>query len=124
VRILITGSRDWTDGYAIENAILQAVNSSEDKVITIVHGGAAGADRISDNIAKKHGFNTEVHMADWHNNGRAAGIIRNNKMVYEGADICLAFIRNNSKGATHCSNAAMNADIPTRVFRINEEDEW
>ena len=125
MRILITGSRDWTDAYAIENAIIHALNtSSDDTPVTIIHGNASGADRIADRIAKKYQFEIEIHLPDWDKNKKSAGILRNKKMVDSGADCCLAFIRNGSKGATHCSNAAMKAGIPTTVYRIDEVDEW
>ena len=123
MRILITGSRDWTDATVIYNA-LSSISIKEGEQVTVIHGGARGADYLAGQFAHHLGYNVEVHEADWDTYGKRAGYIRNKKMVDLGADLCLAFIKNNSKGATHCSNAAMNADIPTRVFRINEEDEW
>lgn len=43
-------------------------------------------------------------------NGRRAGIIRNLYMVNLGADLCLAFIQNGSRGAS-CADAAEHASI-------------
>lgn len=60
----------------------------------------------------------EEHLADWDEHGLAAGIVRNQLMVDLGADIMLAFIRNNSPGATHCLKAAQTAGLDTRVFTL------
>jgi hypothetical protein len=82
--------------------------------ITLVHGGARGADSIAESIARRVGMQVECHPAAWDTRGRAAGVIRNSEMVNAGADVCLAFIRNQSRGATHCAEAAERAGIPTR----------
>jgi hypothetical protein len=117
VRILVTGSRDWTDGDLIRQEMRRAVADfgPADQVV-IVHGGARGADAIAESIARGVGLDVECHPAAWDTRGRAAGIIRNSEMVNAGADVCLAFIRNQSRGATHCADAAEKAGIPTRRY--------
>jgi SLOG family YspA-like protein len=108
-RILITGSRTWTDNTVIRDAL--APYRSPGAVL--VHGGARGADRIAAAIWRRWGLLVEAHPADW-SIERAAGVIRNRRMVALGADVCLAFIREHSRGATHCADTAENAGIPTR----------
>jgi hypothetical protein len=120
MRILITGSRDWKDRVVIANAIRQAwIDADKPYRVTIVHGGARGADYIAGEFGKRMRFDVEVHEADW-SAGKRAGYIRNQKMVDLGADICLAFIRNESKGATMCAKLAEDAGIPVKYWRENE----
>lgn len=115
-RILVTGSRDWDDVSTIFNALNHLMKRWGTN-ITVVHGGAKGADTIAGQWTGVQFVGEEVHPADWNQYGKRAGFIRNSEMVNLGADICLAFIKNNSKGATMCADLAEKADIPTfRVF--------
>lgn len=119
MRILVTGSRDWTDSYAVDVAIWEAWNEAgrpPTEHVTVVHGGARGADAIAEATARKVGLRVECHPAAWDTRGRAAGVIRNSEMVNAGADVCLAFIKNQSRGASHCADVAEKAGIPTRRF--------
>ena len=120
MRILFTGSRTWTDVDLMIAAITVVVEDNEvAKEDTIfVHGACPrGADKIADELAKRWGVRVEPHPADWDTYGRAAGFERNRYMVELGADVCLAFIKDNSKGATHTANLAHAAGIPTKIYR-------
>jgi hypothetical protein len=50
----------------------------------------------------------------------AAGFYRNEAMVKLGADIVLAFIADNSKGATHCAHFAEQQGLNVLYFRNTE----
>ncbi|MFE6080011.1 SLOG family protein [Streptomyces virginiae] len=121
-RILVTGSRDWTDEQLIRRALEAAwTEQDSDRLLVIVHGACpTGADaHASRFVADCHAYGhttvtEEPHPADWKRNGRAAGPLRNAAMVTAGADLCLAFIRNRSRGATGCANTAERFGIPTR----------
>ena len=118
-RVLVTGSRDWTDQDAIVNAIRQIHREIEGRPITIVHGDCpTGADAIAAYLVKRaapaFGLTEEPHPADWSLNGKRAGFIRNQLMVNLGADTCLAFIKDGSRGASHTAGLAEAAGIPTR----------
>lgn len=117
-RILVTGSRDWDDEETIRDALFKAaVEMFGDGMPILVSGRCpTGADAIAEKIVWSWNWVVEPHPADWFVHGKRAGFIRNAEMVNLGADICLAFIKNNSKGATHTADLAEKAGIPTRRF--------
>lgn len=128
-RILITGSRDWDDEKAIDDALYDAWDELmegeplwTENHITLVSGNCpTGADAIAEGLwTIRAGFPIERHPADWDAFGKKAGFIRNAEMVELGADICLAFIKNGSKGASMTARMAEEAGIETRRFEVND----
>jgi len=92
-RILICGDRNWTDIETIENFIKSLPPDT-----IIIHGNSRGADKIAKREAKKHGLTVKSYPADWNKYGRAAGPIRNKKMILEGRpDKVVAFHNDLSK---------------------------
>lgn len=116
-RILITGSRTWTAVTLLRTTLAAWRTVYPDAVL--VHGGARGADQIAAAIWSGWGLPTEAHPADWPRYGRRAGFVRNEHLVEAGADVCLAFIRDHSRGATHTADLAQAAGI--RTVRIRQE---
>lgn len=116
LRVLVTGSRDWVDGECIKAALLEILveNEARPEQITVVHGGARGADKIAGSIAASLGMNVEVFPANWSTYGKRAGYLRNAEMVAGGAKVCTAFIKNESRGATMCARLAEDAGIEVR----------
>lgn len=120
-RVLVTGSRDWPDAALIDKA-LQAeclVAVGERRALVVVHGGAKGADVMANQWAYRNLIPIERHPAIWRPNGiynPQAGLLRNRQMVALGADVCLAFIRNGSRGASHCARLAEEAGIPVNRY--------
>lgn len=126
-RILITGSRDWVDTKRINDALFSAaidlITYNGAEKVTLVSGACpTGADNIAERLAGLHPeiFDIERHPADWETHGKRAGYVRNAEMVKLGADVCLAFIRKQSKGATMTANLAEKAGID--VFRYIQVD--
>ncbi|MPZ67339.1 MAG: DUF2493 domain-containing protein [Pseudonocardiaceae bacterium] len=116
-RVLVTGSREWTDVVVIREAL---AGEWGDGTAVLVSGACPrGADRIAEQVWTRWGGQLECHPADWHRHGRAAGYRRNAAMVALGADICLAFIRDDSPGASHTAELADAAGIPTAATPLH-----
>jgi Protein of unknown function (DUF2493). len=129
MRVLITGSRNW-EGFLAESRVghvldmVQYLSLALDSPLVIVHGGCpTGADAIADRWARRRDYEPEVHPANWSIGGKGAGMFRNNHMVKLGADMCIGFLRDASRGTTHCLIAAKAAGIPTFTVHWNRGGE-
>lgn len=120
MRILVTGSRTWDRPLPIAVALLVHSGGRED--VTLVHGGAQGADSIAAKAAYAFGWKVEEWIPNWAELGKAAGIIRNKYMVDLGADLCIAFTRGESKGTRHCGQYAEKVGIPTIWIYYEDPD--
>lgn len=127
MRVLVTASRSWVFPNMVAKELHRAYVKAKHagQRLTVVHGHApAGGDRHADlwAITASARPNSlvdppERHPAEWGKHGRSAGMVRNAEMVESGIDLCLAFIFQESKGASHCYNLAVRADIPWVVYR-------
>lgn len=122
MRILITGSREWTDREKIRIAILTTIKGVDTgkEDVTIIHGGAKGADRLAGSIALSMWGKVEEYLPDWNTHGKAAAILRNQDMVDTKPDICLAFPVGESRGTRDCMRRAEKAGI--KVINYGDKD--
>lgn len=89
-RVLIFGSRDWTDEFPIW-CVLNGY-AHDGFPVTVLHGGARGADRIAAKWAKLNAQPCEAYLADWRLYGRpAAAFIRNQQMADARPDVAWGF---------------------------------
>lgn len=127
-RLLITGSRNWTNLTILTRTLDLLTQGKED--VVIVHGAAKGADLMAARWAEANHLRVEAHPVtkdEWDTNPRSAGILRNVRMVNLGAECCAAFampctrVRCNrpephvSHGTEHCLRAAQHAGIETHL---------
>ena len=126
MRILVTGSRDWWPPSTVYQWLDYWTFRTEPRRLpVIVHGACpTGADAMARDwvrrgLGRPFSAVEEPHPAIWRPFGiynPHAGLIRNREMVNLGADLCLAFIKNGSRGASHCARLAEEAGIPTRRY--------
>jgi len=132
VRVLVTGSRLFSDRRIIRKA-LDVINEQPGPH-TLVHGAARGADQTAASYALRLGWKVEPHPANWqqpctdqcrHRERLAeegycasAGKARNAEMVSSGADVCLAFLAGGERnaGTKDCVRRAEKALILVHQF--------
>lgn len=92
MKVLVCGSREWTDMETIRSALATLPPGS-----VVVNGGQGyfhkrtgrwvGADRISTVVGMRLGLGTIEVPANWRAEGKAAGMKRNARMLAEHPDI-------------------------------------
>jgi len=111
MRLLVTGSRDWTD----RQRVFDVLNRLRPTVI--IEGGARGLDTIVSQLAKSWGIPIITFPADWRTYGKAAGSIRNQQMLDEGKpDYVVAFPLPQSKGTWDMVRRARKAGLAIEII--------
>ena len=106
-KVVIGGCRDYND-YVFFKSRLDAILKNEKDEIIIISGHCSGVDIMGEKYAAENGFNVEIFLPEWKKYGRAAGPIRNKKMV-ECADLVIAFWDGSSKGTSSLIKYAQNS---------------
>jgi hypothetical protein len=124
-KILVTGSRDWSDITSIIETL-----KNYDKGTILIHGNCRGADIICATVGETLGFEIRSYPADWDTHGKSAGIIRNQLMIDnenkidEPIDLCIAFHNEieNSKGTKDCVSRVLKANIAVIYVKLKSHD--
>ena len=121
MRVLICGSRNWNDPTPM-NAVLAGLDvlaEGSNEPLVVIHGDAPGADRLAGSLAKRWGATVIAEPADWNKHGKAAGPIRNQKMLDEHKpDVVYAFRSSGkSNGTDDMCKRARDAHLPTYVIQ-------
>lgn len=91
MKVLVCGGRAFNDNLMIDRVLLE-LHTFKKHFTELIHGGAAGVDRLAGLWAKRHGVPVHVYEADWNSFGRGAGPIRNQRMLDDGKpDLVVAF---------------------------------
>jgi hypothetical protein len=90
MRVLVCGGRGFNDRDMFESVMNNA--ASRTAFLRVIQGGASGADAMAREWCVKWRYAYEHFPADWRTHGKAAGPIRNQRMIDEGKpDLVIAF---------------------------------
>lgn len=117
-KILVTGGRDYKDWGELSWA-LDSVFPIEEE-IHIIEGGAIGADFLAQVWCEYEGVPYSTFEADWKKYGKAAGPIRNQKILDENPDIDVVIAFKGDKGTKDMVDRAIKKGIEVIRPYVNE----
>jgi cysteine synthase len=113
MRVIVCGGRDFRN-HAFIYTNLDRLHA-EKPITGLMHGGARGVDQIAAEWARtKPEIQRFVCHANWKAHGRAAGPMRNLRMLEWKPDLVVAFP--GGRGTTNMVNQAKVAGVPVRRF--------
>lgn len=90
MNVLVCGGREYADWRHVSDALWALHHDT--RISLLIHGAARGADELARRWAHLSGVSQLSFPADWKAHGKAAGPIRNRRMLEEGKpDIVIAF---------------------------------
>lgn len=117
LKLIVAGGRDFSDYPLLVREVTHIAEIVYcDKSVSIVGGGARGADQLGEQFAKSNNVQFYKFPADWNKHGKAAGFIRN-KQMGDFANALLAFWDNKSRGTAHMIEYMRSLKKP--VYIIN-----
>lgn len=120
-RILVTGSREWTDNDKLQDALLDFVH--RDDTCVLIHGACPdGADEMAATawaIIRDWGGDNLLPAEAYPGKDFPSFKARNQHMVDLGADICLAFATKWESGTGQTARMARRAGIPVVDYGVS-----
>ena len=108
MKALVCGGRDYANSRALDEA-LDAIHH-EQAITRLIHGAARGADSLAAAWARSRGIPAPAFPADWKKDGKAAGFVRNARMLRDGSpELVVAFP--GGKGTAHMVTLARAAGV-------------
>jgi predicted polyphosphate/ATP-dependent NAD kinase len=113
VRILVCGGRDYGNFDHVKQMLDGLLQ--QHKEFIIIEGGAKGADTLARTWAQNRNVIVETYVANWQQDGKAAGPIRNELMLSTGIDLVVAFP--GGRGTNHMVSIAQRDSVPVLDLR-------
>ena len=124
MRIIVCGSRDWSDELTVVQTLFGLTEFARWTVdiVTIIEGGCpTGADAHAEQWCKDFADGEfvlhEQYPANWDRYGKSAGPRRNREMLATGCDLVVAFSNDlsHSRGTRDMVDIAKKAGVKTIV---------
>ena len=117
MRIIIAGSRSFQDYILLKTTMDKLVKKIKAE-ITILSGGAYGADKLGELWARVNNYPIKLYLPDWEV-GRKAGPLRNEEMA-KNADGLVAFWDGRSEGTKDMIELAKKYKLKIKVILFEE----
>jgi hypothetical protein len=137
-RLIVAGSRTWSDEDTMVRAItqfcrdfldpLRAIKGNEDTKLEIISGHARGADQMGEKVAHTNKLKLTIMKAQWDLHGVSAGYMRNEDMAryaaagQTGPGGCIVFWDGKSRGSMHMFRLARDYKLQTVLVSPNKGD--
>ena len=115
IQIAIIGSRTFTNYELFKfkcDSILRNLES-----FTIISGGARGTDSLTERYASEKNIPIRVYKANWNQDGRSAGMMRNIIMLNACTHV-IAFWDGKSTGTAHMISQAQSHNKYLRIIIV------
>lgn len=114
MKVLVCGGREYKDAERIRQ-VLSAFHAAQ-PIARLIEGGATGADKIAAAWAHSERVPFTTYPANWSYHGKAAGPIRNKRMLDEGKpDVVIAFP--GGAGTAHMVKIAKDAGVEVLIIK-------
>lgn len=120
MKIIVAGSRGFNDYNLLRKKLDFFLSKKDPATITIISGGARGADQLGERYARERGLQLEIYPAEWEKYGKSAGYKRNELMA-EKADGLVAFWDLESRGTKHMIDLAGKKGLLVKVVAVKGE---
>lgn len=131
MRVIVTGSRDWPWGQVVYDDLTELAHDclSKQEELRLFFGDCpTGPDAVTDKWVENNDeliAGWRCFPADWDDYGKAAGPIRNRRMIayvqamdMDDEVICLAYRLEGSRGTTDCMDRAWRAGFEVRTWDL------
>lgn len=123
MRILVCGTRYFNPKDIGQRDVIMSVLNDYPRHAKVIHGDCRGVDKFASDHQFRRGGTALAFPADWDKHGKAAGPIRNQKMLDEGKpDVVLAFHTDPmlGRGTRDMVRRAEKAGIPVFIHMLPE----
>lgn len=119
MRVLVCGSRDAENYIGASGRLVSYLASlcASEHLTAVIEGACNGPDSWAREFANLHKIPCFTYRAQWTRYGKAAGPIRNQRMIDEGKpDLVVALWDGRSRGTRDMIERSVKAGVPVRII--------